>query len=339
MSKQTSRAKVWWQAIRYHFVPPSIFPAVLGGLISWANDEFYLWHFLLVLAAVIINQIGLNMTDDYFDFKHSVDRLKPGEKNPYTGGSGTLSSGAIKPRSMFAAFTLCYVVTVAAGLYLTAVRGLPVLLFGLVGVFCAVFYTAPPISFSHHGLGELSLIVNYGSIIGLGAYYVQAQTLTLEAFSATLPIGVMLFSMIVINEIPDVEEDRAAGKLTLVARYGRKAGIRLYVAGWFCTYGVIVGAVVFRVVSVFALLALLSLPLVYRSIKILRVHYNNPVLLAPANLDMIKAYSIAGFGLIAGYAVQGILKGASLAQLAFTLLLVAAAYAPVAITLMRAGKE
>jgi hypothetical protein len=54
---------------------------------------------------------------------------------------------------------------------------------------------------------------------------------------------------------------------------------------------------------------------------------------------MIKAHSIAGFGLIAGYAVQGILNGASLAQLAFTLLLVAATYAPAAITLMRAGKE
>jgi 1,4-dihydroxy-2-naphthoate octaprenyltransferase len=240
---------------------------------------------------------------------------------------------------MFAAFTLCYVVTVAAGLYLTAVRGLPVLLFGLVGVFCAVFYTAPPISFSHHGLGELSLIVNYGSIIGLGAYYVQAQMLTLEAFLATLPMGIVVFSMIVINEIPDVEEDRSAGKLTLVVRYGRKAGIKLYITSWLCTYAVIVSAVALRLIPVFTLLALLSLPLVYRSIIILRVHYNNPVLLAPANLDMIKAHSIAGFGLIAGYAVQGILNGASLAQLAFTLLLVAAAYTPVAITLMRAGKE
>ena len=123
------------------------------------------------------------MTDDYFDYKHSVDKLKPGEKNPYTGGSGTLSSGLLKPKSMFKAFTLGYLVTVVIGVYLTLMRGLPVLAFGLIGVFCAVFYTAPPISFGHHGLGEVAMLASFGPVIGLGAFYVQAQTLTLEAFS------------------------------------------------------------------------------------------------------------------------------------------------------------
>ncbi len=339
MSKQPTTAQVWWQAIRYHFVPPSIFPAVLGGLISWAHGTFYEWYFLLVLVAIIINHIGLNMTDDYFDYKQSVDRLKPGEKNPYSGGSGTLSSGSVKPKSMFKAFTLCYLFVVAAGIYLTLTRGLPVLAFGLVGVFCAVFYTAPPISFSHHGLGELSLIVNFGLVIGLGAFYVQTQTVTLEAFLATLPIGIMLFSMVVINEIPDYDEDRRAGKLTLVARYGKKAGIKLYIAGWIATYAVIVGAVAFRLIPVFMLAALAALPLVYRSIRILRIRYDNPVLLAPANLDMIKAYSIASFGLIAGYSLQGILNNADVTQLIFVLTALAAAYVPVAWTLMRPGTK
>ena len=106
MISQTSRAKVWWHAIRYHFVTPSIFPAVLGGLVSWANGEFYLWLFILVLIVIIINHIGLNMTDDYFDYKHAVDKQKSSEKNPYTGGSGVLSSGIIKPKKMLLAFHL-----------------------------------------------------------------------------------------------------------------------------------------------------------------------------------------------------------------------------------------
>ena len=235
-TRQMSKAKVWWRALRYHYVPPSIFPAVLGGLVSWAtNAGFIPFYFLLVLVAIIINHIGLNMTDDYFDYKHSVDKLTPGEKNPYTGGSGTLSSGLLTPKSMFKAFTLCFLITIAVGFYLALTRGLPVLAIGFFGGFCAVFYTAPPIKLSHHGLGELALLVNFGSVIGLGAFYVQARTLTLQAFLATLPMGIMLFSMIVINEIPDVKEDRAAGKLTLVARYGKKAGAKLYMASWICT--------------------------------------------------------------------------------------------------------
>jgi 1,4-dihydroxy-2-naphthoate octaprenyltransferase len=335
-----ARAKVWWRAFRYHFVPPSIFPAVLGGLVSWAtNAGFIPFYFLLVLVAIIINHIGLNMTDDYYDFKHSVDKLKAGEKNPYTGGSATLSSGLLSPKSMFKAFTLCYLFTIAVGAYLTLVRGLPILAFGFIGVFCAIFYTAPPISFSHHGLGELAMLVNFGSVIGLGAFYVQAHTLTLQAFLATLPCGIMLFSLIAINEIPDMEEDHAAGKLTLVARYGKKAGAKLYVAGWICTYAVIVGSVAFRILPIYTLFALLSLPLVYRSIKILRQNYDNPRLMAPANLDMIKAHSITAFGLIAGYSIQGLLNKANTVQLLFILVLLAIAYAPVAWLLLNTRKK
>ncbi len=332
---KVQKARVWWHAFRYHFVPPSIFPAVLGGLVSWSiNGKFFPLYFLLVLIAIIINHIGLNMTDDYFDYKHSVDTLKPGEKNPYTGGSGTLSSGLLKPKSMFKAFSLCYLVIVAAGFYLTLTRGLPILAFGLVGVFCAVFYTAPPISFGHHGLGELAMLVNFGPVIGLGAFYVQAQNLTLEAFLATLPMGIMLFSMIVINEIPDIEEDRAAGKLTLVARFGKKAGIRLYIGSWLFTYGVVLGSIILGLIPVFALAALVSIPLVYRSIKTLRANYENPLLMAPANLDMIVAHSVTSFGLIAGYSTQGLLNGADPYQLLFVLSSFAIAYLPVAITLI-----
>ncbi len=256
-ARQMTKAKAWWLAFRYHFVPPSIFPAVLGGLVSWAtNAGFIPLYFMLVLVAIIINHIGLNMTDDYYDYKHSVDKLKPGEKNPYTGGSGTLSGGLLSPKNMFKAFTFCFLVTIAVGFYLTLTRGLPVLAIGFFGGFCAVFYTAPPISFSHHGLGELALLVNFGSIIGLGAFYVQARTFTLQAFLTTLPMGIMLFSMIVINEIPDIEEDREAGKLTLVARYGKKAGAKLYIASWICTYAVIIGSVAFRILPLYTLFAL-----------------------------------------------------------------------------------
>jgi 1,4-dihydroxy-2-naphthoate polyprenyltransferase len=335
-----SKVKVWWQALRYHYVPPSIFPAVLGGLVSWAsNGKFLPFYFLLVLVAIIINHFALNMTDDYFDYKHSVDNLKPGEKNPYTGGSRTLSGGLLKPSSMFKAFSLCYLFVVIVGFYLTLTRGLPILAFGLIGVFCAVFYTAPPIKFGHHSLGELAMLVCFGPVIGLGAFYVQSQALTLEAFFATLPTGIMLFSMIIINELPDIEEDRAAGKLTLVARYGKKAGVKLYLASWACTYAIIVGAVIFKLIPAFALLALISIPLVYSSIRTLRIHFDSPSLLAPANLNMIKAHGVTSLGLIAGYGIQGLLNGADALQLVVILLSVTVAYAPVAVTLFRASTK
>jgi 1,4-dihydroxy-2-naphthoate polyprenyltransferase len=339
MQEYKSRLRVWWQALRYHFVPPSIFPATLGAVVSWAVDRtFFPWYFALVLLGVIFNHVGLNMMDDYFDYKHSVDILKDGEKNPYTGGSGTLSQGLIKPSHMLVASLTCFFTTVVIGMYLAYMRGITVLLFGLFGGLCAVFYTAPPVSLSHRGLGELALLVNFGTTIGLGSYYVQAQRLSTQAFLATLPLGIMLFSMIVINEIPDIEQDRLAGKLTLIVRYGAENGIKFYVASWILTYIIILGGVALGILPWLSLIALLSLPLVYKSIQILRANYSSPTLLAPANLYMIKAHSITSIGLIAAYSIYGVLSGAELSSLAILLSLLTVSYLP-SILILRLNKK
>ncbi len=332
--KLHEKLTIWQKAFRYHFVPPSMFPATIGALVSWAVDQtFILWYFFLVLFGVSINHIALNMTDDYFDFKYAVDRLKPGEKNPYTGGSGTLTSGLIAPNSMFNAFVLLYLIVAFVGIYLAFVRGLLVLAFVLFGLFCSIFYTAPPIKFSHHGLGELGLLINFGTTIGLGSYFVQAQELSYEAFLATLPCGIMLFSMIVINEIPDLEDDKRAGKLTLVARYGNQAGIKLYVGSWAATYSVIIMGVAIHVLSPLTLIALLSFPLTYRSIRVLQRHYEDPRMMAPANLDMIKAHSVTSLLLIGAYALEGITNGSDGLQLIGLLLILFIFYMPAALSI------
>jgi 1,4-dihydroxy-2-naphthoate octaprenyltransferase len=335
-AKLHEQLQFWWRAFRYHFVPPSIFPATLGAIISWAVDQtFNSIIFFLVLFVVVINHLAVNMTDDYYDYKHSVDQLQPGEKNPYTGGSGTLSNKQIKPQHMRTAFTICYTTTIIIGLYITTKIGWPILAFGLIGIFCSLFYTMPPIQISHHGVGELAQLINFGTIIGLGSYYTQTQTITPEAFLATLPLGIMLFSMITINEIPDYQTDKQAGKLTLIARYGKKTGVKIYITSWIITYTLIITASTLQLITPISLISLTSIPLVYRSIKRLKQHYNNPIELAPANLDMIKAHSITSLGLIAAYALQGLINGANTQQLAIIIILLAIFYTPAIIPLLK----
>jgi 1,4-dihydroxy-2-naphthoate octaprenyltransferase len=184
-------------------------------------------------------------------------------------------------------------------------------------------------------LGELAQLVSFGTIIGLGSYYVQTQGISLQAFVATLPLGIMLFSMIVINEIPDFKEDRAAGKLTLVARFGKKAGVKLYLVSWVCTYGVILAGVLFRIMPITTLLALLSLPLTLKSMQTLRLNYEDPVRMAPANLNMIRAHSVTAIGLSAGDVIYGLNNGAGLFQLTFLLGAFAVLYFPAGLSLIR----
>lgn len=176
MAQKPSSVAIWWQAFRFHFVPPSFLPAILGSVIAWAiADEYHLWYFIATVIGVTINHIALNMTDDYYDYQHSVDQVKNRQKNPYSGGSGTLTSGLIKSRQMAWAFTLGYLITIILGLYLTIARSWIVLAFGIFGVGCAYFYTAPPIRYGYRGFGELSQLINFSFTIGPGCFFRSDQ--------------------------------------------------------------------------------------------------------------------------------------------------------------------
>lgn len=335
-----SALKKWWLATRYHYVPPSMFPVVIASLVSWANEmSFSAWFFSVVFVTVIINHIALNMTDDYFDYKHAVDHQKQAEKNPYTGGSGVLTSGLIKPRKIAIVFSILYIFVIISGFYLAAERGWIVLLFGLIGLASSIFYTAPPVKFSHHGLGEVTMLLNFGPVLGLGAYFVQTQSLNWEVFIATLPCGIMLFSLIVLNEIPDHSEDIQAGKLTLVARYGKQKGLNLYIIGWSTTYCVIIFGVLSMLLPSFVLFAFISLPWIIRSIYTGKNQLNNQKNFTDANLDNIKGNALTNLGLITGYSLSGFYTIASLDALFIVLSLFVLFYLPAVIPVFLAKSK
>lgn len=320
---------IWWKAFRFHYASASFMPGILGGLIAWAHEgQFYPGYFLLVLLGLILNHLALNMTDDYYDFRHLVDVLDA-HGNPYSGGSGTLSKGLIRPEQMKKVFSIFYIVAIGIGILLGILRGPFVLFLLAFGFFCAFFYTAPPVRFGYRGLGEIAQLLCFGPGIGLGAYYVQVQKLSWEAFWGTLPFGIMLFSMITINEIPDYLEDRKAGKLNLVARFGREAGVTLFVFSLFSAYATLMIGVLLGKIPGIGLIALLTLPIAFKTVSILRTHYQDPVKMAPANLGMICVHNFTAILLIIAYTLAGFRKDHLILSLLplFTLLVL---YLPVA---------
>jgi 1,4-dihydroxy-2-naphthoate octaprenyltransferase len=297
---------IWWKAFRFHYTSASFMPGILGGMIAWNTDgKFLPGYFLLVMLGLLLNHMALNMTDDYYDFHHLVDIFATHEKNPYTGGSGLLSSGLIQPQKMRNIFITFYLIAIGIGIFLGVMRGGIILLFLAFGFFCAFFYTAPPIRFGYRGVGEVAQLLCFGPAIGIGAYYVQTQRVSWEAFWGTLPFGMMLFSMITINEIPDYFDDRKGGKLNLVARFGRETGVWLFIISLLSAYGAIVTGVILGKVPVLGLISLLTLPIAYRTISILRTYYQEPIKMTPANLGMICSHNFTAILLIFAYFIDG----------------------------------
>ena len=300
---------IWVQALRLHYVPTSIFPAMLGSVIAWTTfREFNFWYFILVIIGVTVHHMGLNMIDDVFDYLHAVDRLPGEERNPYTGGSGVLTGGLLPTGQVLSASIFCYLIGIVITVYLAVMIGWPILIFAAIGIFSSVFYTMPPIRYGYRGFGELSLLINFGPVICLGAFYVQTGSIDWEPFIISLVPGFLMWSMIVINEIPDYEEDRQAGKLNLVARLGRKPGVILYVAGLVCAYATMLLSASFGITSFSVLLGLLTLPVAYNSFRILNENYMDKVKMAPANLATIKVHALTLICLIIGYLAAGVMS-------------------------------
>ena len=300
------RWAIWWRAFRFHFASASFMPGILGGMIAWTTDgQFLPGYFLLVMLGLILNHLALNMTDDYYDFRHLVDVFATDGKNPYTGGSGLLSTGLVQPQTMRHVFMAFYAIAIGIGLFLGWMRGGFVLFLLAFGFFCAFFYTAPPIRFGYRGLGEITQLLCFGPGIGLGAYYVQAQRISWEAFWGTLPFGIMLFSMITINEIPDYFEDRKGGKLNLVARFGRKTGVWFFILSLCSAYASILAGVILRRIPILGLISLLTLPIAFKTILILRTYYEEPMKMSPANLGMICIHNFTAILLILAYFFEG----------------------------------
>jgi 1,4-dihydroxy-2-naphthoate octaprenyltransferase len=326
------RAVIWWRACRYHFVPPSFLPAALGAVLAWAlTGKFSLVCYLIVVLATTINHIALNMTDDYFDYKHSVDEAREQGPNPYSGGSGLLTSGALRPSRMRLAFSILYLVTIAAGLYLTVTRGWAVLVFGAIGMFSAYFYAAPPLRYGYHGFGEISQLLNFSLVIGLGSFYVQAGRLSWEAAFVLLPLGLMMFAMITINEIPDVHSDAKAGKRTLVVRLGRLRGVWLYGGSMSLAYVVILCSPLLGLSSYWTYLVFLTIPWFITAFIVLRKNYRDPVSMSPANMLTIRIHNFTGILLVGAYVIQGGIDRRGLDRMGIPVAVLLLLYLPVAL--------
>ncbi len=306
-SRRKNLAAAWIQAARVHFVPPSFIPVTIAAAIAWSqHGVFDPFAFLLVFIGVTVHHFGLNMLDDVLDYLHSVDRAWGDEKNPYTGGSGVLTEGLLTVSDLKRGVAVCYGLTIGIWICLAALKGWPVFVIGAVGILSSIYYTVPPVKFAYRGFGELGLLVNFGPVLVMGSYYVQRQSFELEPFVVSLIPGFLMWSMIVINEIPDYEEDRLSGKMNLVARFGRRAGVVLYQAGLLCAFGILAGAVLLGVAPLPVLLGCAALPTALSSVKILRAHYTDRLKMVPANMAIIKVYLITGVAVIAGYLVHGL---------------------------------
>src|SRR5712692_3591226 len=168
---------LWLKAMRVPFLQATFVPVILGGVVAWETLHVFSWStFLVTLLGASLIQIASNMFNDYFDFKSGND-LQVKHQNPFAGGGRILTAGLVKPSTHILVATTCLVLGSLIGFYFIFALSLPYLfVLGLIGVISTYAYVGPPFRLAYRGVGELIVGLNFGPVMTLGAYYVQAHS-------------------------------------------------------------------------------------------------------------------------------------------------------------------
>jgi len=287
---------------RAEFLTASVIPVLLGAAVAFSETGGLDWSLLLLtVAGAACLHTGTNIANDYFDHLSENDPLNVKYVRPFTGGSRLIQEGRITPRAVFALSIIFFAISIAIGVVLTVLRGPVILLFGAAGLISGYFYTAPPIRFAHHGLGEGIVGINFGLLIGIGTYYVQTGGVSTGAVIASLPLTLLVASIIVINEFQDSEADARVGKRTLVVRLGLRRSVYLYAAISFAAYVPIIAGVLMGLFPPLVLIALATAPIIVGAVMRARRFYDTPGGLAPANAATIACHALTGILMAGGF--------------------------------------
>ncbi|WP_396622162.1 prenyltransferase [Marinobacter sp. W-8] len=273
------------RAARPNFLLLAPLCAGLGLAVAWQQGQApELLHTFLVFLGAVLAHAAVNLLNEYDDFRSGLDMIT--ERTPFSGGSGALPEVPTAARRVLWAGlgTLAMVVTI--GLYFLWLRGLPLLVLGAAGVVLVLTYTrwitrSPLLCLLAPGMGFGPIMV-LGTVIALGA------SIDTTALLASLVALLMVSELLLINQIPDAEADRAIGRRHLVITLGPEKAAHLVAGLLLASYGVIVAGVVSGHLAMTALIALATLPAaVWISLRLPRV------LATPDQLNRVLGANVA----------------------------------------------
>jgi 1,4-dihydroxy-2-naphthoate octaprenyltransferase len=246
-----TKRRAWWIALRPFSYPASIVPVLVGTAVA-ADEDFRPLLFLLALAGSVLIQAGTNLATDFFDFADGVQ--------PTATLGGVIQRGLITSGAVHRAAIGCFAAGAVCGLAIVAFTGWPVLAAGFASVLAGYFYTARPIAYGRRGLGEVMVFFFMGVLMVMASAYVQVEHLSWEQFWASLPVALLVADILHANNLRDIENDRARGKVTIAGLIGRPAADAVYLAITYGSFVVVVACVATGALPWETLACLLALP-------------------------------------------------------------------------------
>lgn len=226
----SGKLRAWCALSRPPFHLVGVLPFVLGGFLAGRLDRLFRWDiFLWGAAGVLLIMLATYYAGEYWDYVEDTLSARAG-KSRFAGGSGVVGRGLLSRRSALRASVASLVLAGGVGLvlwlgYRTGPWTIP---FGVLGMVGGFFYSARPVRWVRTGLGEVWIAFCYGWLPVAVGCYLQTGKIPAVVHWLAIPIGLTIFNVILLNEFPDYDSDRIAGKTNLTVRLGRERAGYLY---------------------------------------------------------------------------------------------------------------
>ena len=261
-----------------------------------------LWAGLTLLGAATFHA-AVNVHNDYFDDINGSDAGNRDRQFPFTGGSRMIQNGVFsREATRSLAWALC-AATVIIGLLLLVRGGPALLVLGLAGMILGWAYSAPPLALNSRGAGEMTVAIGFGLLMPLGADVVQRGTLHPLPVWAGIGFALMAAGLLLVNQFPDHDADRQAGKRHWVVRLGRRRSHPIYMGIVGLAYLAPAGLVAIDRLPAHVLIVWAALPLSLLSIGALWRFHHRPDRLRGALAGTVTATLTYGLLMIVGLAL------------------------------------
>lgn len=239
---ETNSLKAWILAIRPKTLTAASIPVMIGCALAYVYGYFQFTPALLCFLFAFLMQIDANFINDLYDFLKGTDR------EDRLGPERACAQGWITTKAMKVGIILTTLASGIVGLSLLYYGEIEMIPVGIACILFAFLYTAGPYPLAYHGWGDALVLIFFG-IVPVGCtFYVMAHEWNTAVTLASIACGLVIDTLLMVNNFRDREQDTLSGKRTLVVRLGARAGLILYfllgmVACWCCVYFIMIGKI------------------------------------------------------------------------------------------------
>lgn len=253
--------RVWIKNARPFTLSAAISPVLVGTALAAYYGTFHPLIFAVTLLSCLFLQIGTNYFNEYFDYRYGLDHAAS------LGASTVIFRNEMTATQVLGGGIACFAIATLLGVILIVLVGPIIILFGLVAMAIAYFYSAKPFKFSSRGLGDVMVYIAMGFLMTWGSYYVQIPHWSWSAFAASVPVGFIVTAILNMNNVRDYQDDLAVDKKTLPVRFGQRFGQNFHA---FLLFGSYVAVTLFAVIGLLpwlSLLVWLTFPLAFTNVR------------------------------------------------------------------------